>query len=309
MRSAFIGALEKQAKKNPKIYLLVADLGFLIFDKFKKDFPSRFINLGIAEANMIGVAAGFALCGKTPFVYTIAPFVTARAFEQIRIDICYQNLNVKIVGVGGGFAYSSLGPTHHAIEDIATMRSLPNMTIVCPADSRETIKAVDALVNFKGPVYLRLVKGGEPSVYSNNYDFRLGKAVRLSGGDDVTIIATGSVVYSCQQALKILREAGIRVRLLNFHTIKPIDKDAILEAAKETRALVSVEEHNIIGGLGSAVAEVMAEESIEGVAFKRFGINDIFCKNIGSHGYLQKFYGLAPDCIADKVKKFFLSIK
>ncbi|MBU2541414.1 MAG: transketolase [Candidatus Omnitrophica bacterium] len=308
MRDAFVRSLYKQFKINPSIYLLVADLGIFIFDDFKKSFPKRFINIGVAEANMIGMASGLALCGKIPFVYSIVPFVTARCFEQIRIDACYQNLPVKIIGVGGGFAYASLGPTHHAIEDISIMRSLPNMTVISPADTYETEKAVEAIVKIKGPVYLRLVKSGEPKVHTKNYDFTVGKAVKLRDGKDVTIISTGGLVYNCLKACEILEEVGIKARLLNFHTIKPIDKESIFDAAANTKAIITVEEHSIIGGLGSAVAEVLAENSDIHVPFRREGINDTFCKEFGSHSYLQQIHGFSVSDIVKKAKRFLASI-
>ena len=193
MRIAYISALEELSRKNKNIMAIVADIGAIVYDKYREEFPGRFLNVGVAEQNMIGLAAGLASCGKIPFTYTITPFITMRTFEQIKNDVCLQDTNVKIVGVGAGLRYSTLGPTHHAIEDIALMRVLPNMTIVSPADPLETKLATFAIADFKGPTYFRIGTRGEPKIYAKDYDFKIGKGVQLKDGDDLTILSTGSI--------------------------------------------------------------------------------------------------------------------
>ena len=305
MRDAYLATLYDLATNNKQVMALVADIGAVVFDKFRADFPDRFINFGVAEANMIAVAAGMASCGKIPFTYTIIPFLTMRAYEQIRDDVCLQKANVKIVGVGAGLVYSTLGPTHHAIEDISIMNVLPNMTIVSPADPLEVKKAILAIAQMDTTVYLRLGTSKESTVYQNDYDFTVGRGVKLKEGKDVTIIATGSIVYDALQAAEELERENISVRLINIHTIKPIDKEIILQAARETRVILTVEEHNIEGGLGSIVASVILEENNFPVKFKRLGVKDTFCSYYGSHRELKSHYGIAKDDIIREVKKLY----
>ncbi len=302
MRNAYLSALYELAKNNKQILVLVADIGAIVFDKFRADFPDRFINFGVAEPNMITAAAGMASCGKIPFTYTITPFITMRTYEQIRNDVCLQKMNVKIVGVGAGFVYSTLGPTHHAIEDIAIMRVLPNMTILSPADPLEAKKATIAAAQVEGPVYLRLGTSKEPDVYQHDYDFTIGQGVKLKDGKDATIIATGSIVHDALRAVKELEEENISVRLINIHTIKPIDKEIILQAARETKLILTVEEHNIEGGFGSSVADVILEGNDIPIKFKRLGVNDTFCSYYGTHQELKSHYGIAKEDIIREVK-------
>lgn len=305
MRNAYLEALYDLAKSNRQIMSLNADIGAIVFDKFKADFPDQFINFGVAEPNMISAAAGMASCGKIPFTYTIMPFITMRTYEQIRNDVCLQKMNVKIVGVGAGLVYSTLGPTHHAIEDIAIMKVLPNMTIISPADPLEAKKATFAAAQIEGPVYLRLGTSKEPAVYQHDYDFAIGRGVKLKDGKDATIIATGSIVYDALQAVEELEKEKISVRLVNIHTIKPIDKEIILHAARETKAILTLEEHNVEGGFGSSVASVILEESDVPIKFKRLGINDCFCSFYGTHQELKSHYGLAKEDIIREVKYLY----
>ena len=300
MRDAFNDELYDIAASDPDVLLLTADIGFRVFDRFHADFPGRFINMGVAEPNMLGVAAGLALSGKRPFVYTIIPFLTMRAFEQIRVDMCIQNQPVKIVGVGGGVAYGTLGPTHHAVEDVAILRALPNMTVLVPCDPLETRKAVRAAYEHPGPVYVRLGKNGEPSLHANDYDYQIGRAVQMRGGTDATIIVAGAVTRLALEAVERLAQVGVDVRILDMHTIKPIDRQAIQKAAQETKVIVTVEEHNVIGGLGSAVAEVLAEAGA-GIPFKRIGINDAFCYGVGSQEYHWRRHGITSEGISDAI--------
>lgn len=296
MRDAFAAELYEIVALDSRTLLLVGDIGFKVFDRLAADFPDRFINMGIAESNMIGVSAGLAMSGKLPFVYTIIPFLTMRAFEQIRVDVCMQRQPVKIVGVGGGVAYGALGPTHHAIEDVAILRALPNLTIISPCDPLESRKATRAAYEHDGPVYIRLIKNGEPPLYQGDFDFRIGRAVQMRRGKDATIIAAGALTRRALEAADQLAEKGIQVRVLNMHTVKPLDAEAVLQAAEETGAMVTVEEHSIIGGLGSAVAEVLAESQAR-IPFRRIGIQDAFCYGVGSQEHHLERHGVTVDGI------------
>lgn len=302
MRNAYLSALYDLASGNRQILALVADNGALVYDRFRKDFPDQFVNFGISEANMVSVAAGLASCGKIPFAYTIACFLTMRAYEQIRNDVCLQNMNVKLVGIGAGFVYSNLGPTHHATKDIAIMRPLPHMTIFSPADPLEAKKVTFAAAQIGGPVYLRLSTGGTPAVYTQDYEFKVGKGVTLRKGSAAAIIATGGIVHEVNQAVDELEKLGISTRLINIHTLKPIDKEIILKAAGETKVIVTVEEHSILGGLGSAVAEIILEENYPPVKFKRLGLNCTFPCGYGTYQEMKELNGLAKTDIVNTVK-------
>lgn len=309
MRNAYIAALYDLAKGNKRLIALVADNGAIVYDKFRKDFPGQFLNCGISEANMISVASGLAACGRIPFAYTIASFITMRAFEQIRNDVCLQKMNVKLVGLGAGFVYSNLGPTHHATEDIALMRSLPGMTILSPADPMETRKATFAAAEINGPVYLRLATGNTPLIYKDDYAFKVGSAVTLREGNDITIISSGAIVYEVLKAAEELEKLNISVRLINTHTLKPIDKAAILKAAAETKAILTVEEHTVIGGLGSAVAQVIAENVKTAVKFKCLGLNDVFTSGYGSYDEMKEINGLSQAHIIKSAKHLYKESK
>ncbi len=301
MRNAYISALYQLSRTNNNILALVADNGTIVYDKYLEDFPDRFINFGISEANMVSVAAGLASCGRIPFAYTISNFLTFRAYEQIRNDVCLQKMNVKIVGIGVGFVYSYLGPTHHGTEDIAVMRVLPEMTIFSPCDPLETIKATNAAARIVGPVYLRLTTGGTPKIYEDDYGFEIGKGVTLREGSDIAIIATGSIVHEAMQAVNELEGLGISAKLINIHTIKPIDREIIINAAGETKAILTVEEHSITGGLGSCVAEVLVEEKCVLHSFKRLGLNDVFPQGYGNYQEMKALNGLSKDDIIREV--------
>jgi len=267
---------------------------------FKEEFPERFYDVGVAEQNMMGVAAGLALTGKIPFVNTFSVFAVARVFDQIRQSIAYPHLNVKICGAGAGISLGDAGPSHHSLEDIALIRSLPGMTIVIPADRAETKKAVKAITRYKGPVFLRLSRGIKPDIHDENYEFRIGKAVTLREGEDVTIIGTGTMVAKALEAAEQLSLKGIDAEVVNLHTIKPLDEGAIMKSAKKTGCVVTVEEHSIIGGLGSAVAEVLVENG--NVPMQRVGIRDIFLESAYTED-LMKYYGLSVEDIAKSVKR------
>ena len=264
--------------------------------------PKQFLNAGVAEANMTSVAAGMALSGKIVFTYSIANFPTLRCLEQIRNDVCYHRANVKIVSVGGGFAYGSMGATHHAIEDLAVMRALPNLTVVAPGDPVEARAATRAVVAHQGPCYLRLGKAGEPIVHDGPIAFELGKAIRLRDGRHATLITTGGMLKTATLAADRLEAAGISVRVVSMHTLKPLDEQEVLAAARETGACFTIEEHSVIGGLGSAVAEVLSEADCPKVPFKRLGMPSAFSPHIGSQGYLLKQHGLNDEGVARTVQ-------
>jgi len=298
MRSAFINALVNLASRDRRIVLIVGDLGFGVVEPFAQQFPDRFVNVGIAEQNMTGIAAGMALSGQVVFTYSIGNFPTLRCLEQIRDDVCYHRAAVKIVSVGGGLAYGALGPSHHATEDIAIMRALPEMIVLAPGDPFETTMATEALVNCPGPAYLRLGRAGESTLHSPNADFSIGRAIQLTEGEDIALVSTGTMLHDSRTAVEILAQQGIHARLLSMHTIKPIDESAILSAARETSAILTVEEHGTIGGLGGAVAEVLAEHPEVSISFKRLGLPSAFTSLVGDQSFLKRSYGLSPEGIA-----------
>ena len=288
-RDAYGKALISLGKTNNNVVVLDADLSKSTKTvEFSTTFPDRFFNMGIAEQNMMGVAAGFATAGKIPFVSTFAMFATGRAFEIIRNSIAYPKLNVKICATHAGITVGEDGASHQALEDIACMRAIPNMTVIAPADAVETDAVIHAVSEFDGPVYVRLGRLAVPVINdSETYSFELGKGVELKEGKDVTIFATGMMVNEALIASETLKEQGINAGVVNIHTIKPIDKDLIIKKAKETGVVITVEEHNIIGGLGSAVAEVLSEN--HPVIMKRIGINDTFGESGKPKDLLEKY--------------------
>jgi transketolase len=300
MRNAFIRGLTALAESDSSVVFLTADLGFKLFDDFSARFPGRFLNVGVAEANMIGVAAGLALGGYRPFVYSIVPFATLRCLEQIRNDICYNRAPVTVVGVGGGYSYGPNGPTHHAMEDIAVMRSLPNMTVVCPADPVETELAVRAIGAQAGPAYLRLGRAGDPVVHRAPPDFRLGQAITLRSGADCTLLSTGGMLPLALAAADLL-SPEISCRVLSMHTVKPLDGAALQQCCRETGALFTLEEHSRIGGFGSSVAEWLAENDLQ-TPLRVFGAGDCFMHLSGSQDYLREAQALTPEHIAQGIR-------
>ncbi len=301
MRGAFFDALLRLATHDPRIFLVVGDLGFGVTETFARRFPDRFLNAGVAEQNMTGIAAGLALSGKIVFTYSIANFPILRCLEQLRNDVCYHHANVKAVAVGGGFAYGSLGASHHATEDLAMMRVLPEMTVVAPGDPREADAATEAIVAHNGPCYLRLGRAGEPPVHKGAIHFQLGKAIQVRDGNDVTLISCGGMLQTALRTSELLDQKGVQTRVLSMHTLKPLDTDAILAAAQETRAIFTLEEHSLIGGLGSAVAETLAESGKPRLVFKRFGLPSSFSCKIGTQEYLCAHHGLSPDSLAEAI--------
>jgi len=292
MRTAFIETLFALAQQDQRIVLMVGDLGFGVVTPFMEHLPGQFVNAGVSEQNMTGMAAGMALSGKIVFTYSIANFPTLRCLEQIRNDVCYHKANVKIVPVGGGMAYGALGISHHATEDIAIMRVLPHMLVVAPGDPTEARLATRALIDYNGPAYLRLGRAGEPRVYDAEPAFQLGKAITVRQGSDLTLIGTGGLLYDTVKAAEALAEEGIQARVLSMHTVKPLDTAAVLCAAEETGVIFTIEEHSIIGGLGGAVAEVLMEAERRPRHFKRIGLHDTFASLVGDQEYLRAQYGL-----------------
>ncbi|MGU9539003.1 transketolase family protein [Clostridium tepidum] len=301
-REAYGKTLAKLAEENSQVVVLDADLSKSTKTAdFKKVCPVRFINVGIAEGNMMGIAAGLATCGKIPFASTFAMFAAGRAFEQIRNSICYPNLNVKVCATHAGVTVGEDGASHQSVEDISLMRSIPNMTVICPSDAVETEAAIRAVADYNGPCYVRLGRAGVSVINDNaDYKFEIGKGIKLREGKEATIIATGIMVDAALEAYNILAEEGIKVNVINIHTIKPIDKDIIVNVARETGLVITAEEHSIIGGLGSAVCEVLSEN--HPVPVLRVGIKDTFGES-GKPAELLKKYELTSEDIVKAVKK------
>ncbi len=299
-RQSYGEILEKLGEENKNIVVLDADLSAATKTSiFAKKFPDRFFDMGIAEANMMGVSAGMASCGKIPYVSTFAAFAAGRAYDQIRSSICYPNLNVKICATHAGITVGEDGATHQMIEDLALMRALPNMTVISPSDDVETKCLIQEISKIKGPVYVRLARLATPVIYEENQKFEIGKAIQIGEGTDATIFATGVVVSEAIKTMEILEKEGIHIRVIDMHTIKPIDKEMIIKSAKETKKLISVEDHSIIGGLGSAIAEVLTEEYP--CKLVRVGIKDTFGKS-GNAVELLKYFGLISEGIIKAVK-------
>lgn len=263
MRTTFVRTLARLAEKDLNLILLTGDLGFTVFEEFRSRFPKQFLNVGIAEQNMIGVAAGLALSGKRVFVYSIVPFVTFRCLEQIRNDLCHQRLSLCIVGVGGGYSYGHLGATHHALEDLGVMRTMPNMTVVSPGDPWEVEQAVMALGTLNGPSYLRLGKNKEPLLHqpATISEFILGASIVMRSGRDIAILAAGTMLETALLTATLLESKNIQSTVISVHTLKPIDRQGILAAMNDTKLVVSLEEHGPLGGLADAVSRIIAEES------------------------------------------------
>jgi len=299
-RDAYGAALLELGKKRGDVVVLDADLsGSTKTAQFARAFPERFFNLGISEQDLIGTAGGFSLAGKLPFASTFAVFETGRAWEQIRQTICYSNLNVKLVATHAGITVGEDGASHQALMDIALMRVLPNMTVIVPADGRETEQVISSIADYEGPVYVRLGRMKVPQVMPESYRFQVGKAHVFHLGKDATIIATGIMVSASLEAQQILKSEGVDVGVINISTIKPLDAGAVLRAAESSRLIVTVEEHSVIGGLGSAVTEVLSEK--HPVTVRRMGVRDTFGRS-GKPEELLEFYGLTPDAIVSTIK-------
>lgn len=294
-RQSYGEALLDLGKENEKVVVFDADLSTATkTNLFAKVFPNRFFDMGIAEQNMISTAAGMATCGKIPYASTFAVFAAGRAYDQIRNSVCYPKLNVKICATHAGITVGEDGATHQMIEDISLMRTLPNMTVISTSDDIQTKWAVKEISKINGPVYLRLSRLATPIIYDENQEFEIGKAVQIGEGTDATIFATGVTVSEALKAQEMLKQDGVNIRVVDIHTIKPIDKDMIVKCAKETKKLISVEDHNVIGGLGSAISEVLTQEYPAKLI--KFGINDTFGKS-GKATELMKYFGITADNI------------
>jgi len=291
MRNTFITTLIERARVDERIFVVTPDLGFSVLEKYVEEFPDRFLNIGIAEQNAIGVAAGLALSRKMVFVYSIIPFVTMRCFEQVRIDVAYMNLDVRLIGVGAGMSYGPAGTTHHAIEDIAIMRALPNMTVCCPGDPVEAKEIITRSFEHNGPMYIRLGRGGEPVIHPEGIRIEIGKAITVCEGTDVVLLTTSNMLEQGRDWVIYWKNRNKSVQLVSMPTIKPIDKDAIIRIIESGLPIVTLEEHSIIGGLGSAVAEIIADYG-KSVKFKRIAINDTYPHFVGSQLFLRQKLGI-----------------
>lgn len=299
MRNAFAQEIVALARQDSRVVLLSGDIGNRLFDKFKAEFPDRFYNCGVAEANMTGMAAGMAMAGLRPILYTITPFITTRVLEQIRIDICYHNLPVIIVGVGAGLAYASLGATHQSLEDIACLRLLPHMQVVCPADPVETRLSLRAALASPCPTYLRMGKKGEPTIHSEPPEFVIGTAIRLKAGSKVTLIGTGIILPEVLEAAALLEERGISSAVVDMHTVKPLDEECLRASFAATGLVVTIEEHNRNGGLGGAVAEWFVDQPAPPGRLLRLGTTDEFLHLAGEQEFARHHWGLTAEQIAD----------
>lgn len=303
MRDAFIARLLELAKRDPKILLVTGDLGFAVFDQYIKTVPSQFLNAGVAEQNMTGLAAGLALEGRTVFTYSIANFSTLRCLEQVRNDACYHSLNVNIVSIGGGFSYGPLGFSHHATEDLAIMRSLPGMTVFSPGDDWETQEATEAATRTPGTTYLRIDRASAGNTSRPGEVFEPGKGRVLREGADVTLVSTGGILAETLKAAEALAGEGIQARVVSLHTLAPLDTELLLRSAKETRGILTIEEHTIVGGLGGAVAEILLEGGARPGFFHRIGLRGGFATAVGSQDYLRKTYAMDASEIVRQVKR------
>jgi len=302
MRDAFLKSLTHLAKIDKDIVLLTADLGYGVFENFEKDFPGQFFNVGVAEQNMTGLASGLAIEGKKVVTYSIGNFPTLRCLEQIRNDACYHELNITIVASGGGFSYGSLGMSHHTTEDIAIMRSLPGTLVVAPGTQKETEDLTSALINHQGVSYLRLDKSFAKDMPHENI---IGKANQYSMGVDITLVTTGGILKDVIEASELLKERNISCNVVSMHTIKPIDSDILIHLSNNSKGIVTVEEHNLDAGLGSAVAEVLLDYGAIPKIFLRIGLDNKFSSIVGSQDYLKEKYELDSISIARKVAELF----
>lgn len=305
MRDTFVKTLIDIAKNDKNVHLITGDLGFGVLKPFWEQLPDQFTNAGIAEQNMTSFAAGLALQGKTVFTYSIGNFPTLRAIEQIRNDCAYHNANVKVVCVGGGFVYGPLGMSHHATEDLAVMRALPDVTVLAPGDLVEAECATRAIYEQQGTCYLRLGRGGEKRIHEKIDNFEIGKAIKIKDGEKVAIVSTGAIFDEAIEASEMLIEQGITPALYTFPTVKPIDRKTIEECAEKYDLIVTVEEHNIIGGFGGAFSEILAELGGTRAKLLKIGLDDKYSSIVGSQKYLRDVYGMSARKIVEKVREEF----
>lgn len=303
MRFEVIKTIYQAALQDDKVVFMTGDLGHAHLKDFKKNLPNQYINVGIAEQNMVGIAAGLALSGHRVFVYSIAPFITMRCYEQIKVDVCYQNTGVVVIGVGAGYAYSTCGCTHHAIEDIAIMRALPNMRIYSPSNPLEAKLITQYLLTQSHPAYLRIGKGGEPNA-EKEYSIEINKGLIVKPGNEITIFSTGAIISEAIKAANILDKEGISTEVINIHTIKPLDIELIKNRVEKKRAIFVLEEHNTIGGLGESIARIICElPGHSKPIFKCFGVPDQYSHKAGSIKYMRDCYGLNANAMAEEITK------
>ncbi len=305
MQKAYINALYTLAQRDRNVVSLLSDSGTDYDELFARDFPDQSFNFGISEENKVAAAAGMASCGKMPFVYTTGAFLAYRAMEFIRNDVCFQNMNVKIVGMGSGLAWSTLGPSHHTTEDISVLRALPNLTILCPASPREAAGCVQAAYEIPGPVYIRMGMSNEREIYPEDYRFVPGKNAVIREGGDLTVFVTGSVLSEVLDAAELLSAEGLEAAVVNVHTLKPVDRKSIADAAQAGKPILTVEEHNVEGGLGSIVADILAGLGA-GVRFRKIGIRDRFATGYGTITEVRRMNGLDADGIHAQIREALL---
>jgi len=306
MRNTFVQTLIKLAREDKRVIVITPDLGFSVLEEFEEKFPNRFFNVGIAESNAVGIAAGMALSGKVVYIYSIIPFVTMRPFEQIRMDCAYMNTNVRLVGVGAGLTYGAQGATHHSVEDVAIMRALPNMTVLTPSDPYEVEQLTLQSLTYNGPIYMRLSKRGEPIISSNKAQIELGKFNYISRHNKSNVVIffmsnASDIGIKVKDSLKLI---GIEVNLISTHSIKPFDYQELENILKQKKYIFTIEEHSKIGGLGSVVAEYIAESKYFPI-FKRFGLPDEYSHYVGGQSYIRTKLGFNEDVISDEIAKIY----
>lgn len=299
MRKRCLEMVHRLAKQDERVVFVGSDLGFKTLDAFRKEIPERFLVEGISEQNVVGLAAGLALEGRIPYVNTIATFLTRRALEQVAMDLCLHDLPVRLIGNGGGLVYAPLGSTHLAVEDIALMRALPHMTVVCPADAEEMARFMERTLDWPHPIYIRLAKGYDPVVTDPALGFEIGRGYLYRQGRDVLLLTTGIGLRVCMEAADILARQQVAATVLHLPTVKPLDSEALIAAARNVRAVVSVEEHSVIGGLGSATAETLMEAGVFR-PFRRVGLSDVFPDHYGTQNSLMERYGIWPQPVAQR---------
>jgi transketolase len=303
MRNAFAKQITQLAQEDPRVVLLSGDIGNRLFDDIKAKCPGRFLNCGVAEANMIGMAAGMAMSGLRPVCYTITPFITYRCMEQIRVDVCYHHVPVVIVGTGAGLSYASLGATHHSCEEMGMLRLLPGLAVVAPADELEVRGAIKAALKYPNPVYIRIGKKGEPVVHKAEPAFEIGKAITMRDGSDVCLLSAGTVLPEAMHAAEALSAKGISTKVMSFHTVKPLDEATLRDAFSRFKLVATIEEHSVLGGLGGAVAEWFVDHMPFKAKFIRFGTPDEFLHETAEQEHAREKFGLTPHAISERVQK------
>lgn len=302
MRDTYLNTLYNLAAKDDNVVSLVADNGLIVYDDFRRDFPERYFNFGISEVNMVAAAAGMASCGKIPFIYTISAFLAYRAYEFIRNDVCFQNQNVKIVGIGTGLTYSTLGPTHHTTEDIGLLRGIPNLTVFSPSTKKELLWIMQEAYQIKGPVYIRL-GNNEKEYYLDDCAFRCGEPSIIREGKDISIFTTGTIINEVMKVYEVLKKEGIEAQVISMHTLKPVDTAAIARLVIKTKGIVVIEEHNVINGLYSILAEALIEQQIS-LPVLKIGLEDVFAKGYGKLENVRRANRLDSDAIAQKIRNW-----